>query len=224
MLLAVEVAQLADQVLIEDLLTVDGASGPLRADRRRGRDRPAHLAARRGPLPGQLSRHGRRRPPRRRDRRAADRAAARRCRPRSSPDLWPSRYCESDRFEAFVERTFGDARRRRQGAGDGRMDPARDRLCHRLERRDDDRGRRLRLAPGRLPRLRPSDGELRPRRRHPRPAGLGLCLGPEAARLPRRGRGLAGRRLAFARRDRPRAARRASPASASAATPPTSPS
>ena len=25
------------------------------------------------------------------------------------PYLWPSRYCEADRFEAFVNREFGDA-------------------------------------------------------------------------------------------------------------------
>ena len=105
-LLAVEVAQLADQVLIEDLLTVDG-SGPLRPIagedgtgrrtwlRAEGHCRVSYRATRR------------RRPPRRRDRRRC-RSCRRATLPAEVvPYLWPSRYCESDRFEAFVERTFG---------------------------------------------------------------------------------------------------------------------
>jgi len=104
-LLAIEVAQLPDQKLHEDLLKVSG-SGPLRpvaAEDGIGRrtwlraegacrasyratldvDRPAvalaPLAA--SPLPDLP--------------------------PEVVPYLWPSRYCEADRFEAFVERTFG---------------------------------------------------------------------------------------------------------------------
>jgi len=106
-LLAVEVAQLPDQVLIEDLLTVDGATGPmvpvagedgigrrtwltveggLRATYRAVLDVERTLAPI-GTLPicplVQLP-------------------------PEAIAYLWPSRYCESDRFEAFVDRHFGD--------------------------------------------------------------------------------------------------------------------
>ena len=87
-----------------------------------------------------------------------------------------------------------------------RLDPGRDGLCAGLQRHPDHRRRRLRRPPGRLPRLCPSDGELRPRRRRARPAGLGLCLAARAARFPCRGRGLAGRRLAC--RSTPPASRR----------------
>jgi transglutaminase-like putative cysteine protease len=104
-LLAVEVAQLPDQVLIEDLLTVNG-SGPLR------------------PIPGEdntgrrtwLRAEGHCRVSYRAaidvDRRAAAIEALPIVPPRALPAevvpyLWPSRYCEADRFEAFVERTFG---------------------------------------------------------------------------------------------------------------------
>jgi transglutaminase-like putative cysteine protease len=104
-LLAIEVAQLPDQLLGEDRLTVTG-SGPLRpigAEDGIGRrtwmraagqcrasyratlavDRPAvaigGLPA--SPLP-ELP-------------------------PEVVPYLWPSRYCEADRFEAFVDKSFG---------------------------------------------------------------------------------------------------------------------
>jgi transglutaminase-like putative cysteine protease len=104
-LLAIEVAQLPDQLLVEDRLTVSG-SGPLRpigAEDGIGRrtwmraagscraayratldvDRPlvAIGALPASPLP--------------------DLPAA------VVPYLWPSRYCEADRFEAFVEKSFG---------------------------------------------------------------------------------------------------------------------
>jgi transglutaminase-like putative cysteine protease len=104
-LLGVEAAPMADQRLIEDLLTVGGA-GPLRpiageegigqrtwlnaAGRFEARyhavvelDRPT--VSLEGLAAG---------PPR-------DLPAA------VVPYLWPSRYCESDRFEAFIERRFG---------------------------------------------------------------------------------------------------------------------
>ena len=55
-LLAIEVAQLADQ-LLERGSADRRRQRAAAADRRRGRDRPAHLDARRGPLPRQLSRH-----------------------------------------------------------------------------------------------------------------------------------------------------------------------
>jgi len=104
-LLAVEVAQLPDQVLSEDRLTVSG-SGPLRpigAEDGIGRrtwmraeghcrasyratlavDRPAEAIGglSESPLPDLP--------------------------PEVVPYLWPSRYCEADRFEAFVDKTFG---------------------------------------------------------------------------------------------------------------------
>lgn len=104
-LLAIEVAQLPDQLLGEDLLSVAG-SGPLRpigAEDGIGRrtwmraeglcrasyratlsvDRPS-LAI--GGLPASN---------------LQDLPAI------VVPYLWPSRYCEADRFEAFVEKTFG---------------------------------------------------------------------------------------------------------------------
>lgn len=104
-LLAVEVAQLPDQLLIEDLLTVDGA-GPLTpVAGEDGIGRRTWMRAE-GPF------------------RAAYRATLDITRPHVAIDalpatphselpaaavayLWPSRYCESDRFEAFVERHFG---------------------------------------------------------------------------------------------------------------------
>jgi len=103
-LLTIEVAQLPDQILIEDRLVIDSA-GPLRAidgEDRIGRRtwmhahgdfyaryeavvdvdrRPVPIDALaitpRGELPAEVI-----------------------------PYLWPSRYCESDRFEAFVQREF----------------------------------------------------------------------------------------------------------------------
>lgn len=106
-LLAIEVAPLPDQRLIEDRLTIDGANGPLTpvasedgVGRRtwltaQGRFRARYRAVLEvertlvpiGPLPicplPELPSE-------------------------AIPYLWPSRYCESDRFEAFVERHFGD--------------------------------------------------------------------------------------------------------------------
>jgi transglutaminase-like putative cysteine protease len=105
-LLAVEVAQLPDQILIGDLLTIDGATGPLtpvagedgigrrtwlnasgllRATYR------ATLDVTRTPVPiGALPICAHARLP-------AEAIAY----------LWPSRYCEADRFETFVEHRFG---------------------------------------------------------------------------------------------------------------------
>ena len=106
-LLAVEVAQLPDQRLIEDLLTIDGASGPLT------------------PVAGE-DRIGRRTWLNAGDRlRATYRATVDVTRtvapietlpvcplvalpPEAIAYLWPSRYCESDRFETFVEQSFGE--------------------------------------------------------------------------------------------------------------------
>ena len=106
-LLAVEVAQLPDQILVGDLLTVDGAAGPLRpVAGEDGIGQRTWLTAG-GPL------------------RASYRATVDvtrapvpleglpSCPLAALPAeavayLWPSRYCESDRFEAFVERRFGD--------------------------------------------------------------------------------------------------------------------
>jgi transglutaminase-like putative cysteine protease len=105
-LLAVEVAQLPDQILVEDLLTVDG-SGPLRpVPGEHGIGQRTWLTAD-GPL---LARYT---------------ATVKVDRPSAAlagleaaplhdlpsdvvPYLWPSRYCEADKFESFVERHFGD--------------------------------------------------------------------------------------------------------------------
>jgi transglutaminase-like putative cysteine protease len=106
-LLAVEVAQLPDQVLIGDLLTVDGAGGPLT------------------PVAGEdgigqrtwLSASGRLRATYRAtvevERTLRPVGGLPICRHADLPAeaiayLWPSRYCESDRFETFVEQSFGD--------------------------------------------------------------------------------------------------------------------
>jgi len=104
-LLAIEVAQLPDQLLIEDRLTV-GASQPLRTVA--GEDGIGRRTWMRGEGLSHLSY------------RAlvdVDRpATAIESLPIASPPdlpaavvpyLWPSRYCESDRFEAFVDKTFG---------------------------------------------------------------------------------------------------------------------
>ena len=222
-LLAVEVAQLPDQMLIEDLLTVDGA-GPLRPIAGEdGIGRRTWLTAE-----GRSARATARRvdvePPGVGARRAAADAAARaagRGRPLSLAEpLLRGRPVRGLR-RAPVRR----ARGRRQDRARWR-DWIRSEMAYvaGLQRQRDHRRRRLRRPPGRLPRLCPSAGELRPRRRHPGAAGLGLCLAARPARFPRRGRGLAGRRLASRRRHRPRADSRAWPASPSAATPPTSPS
>ena len=104
-LLAIEVAQLADQLLSEDRLTVAG-SGPLKPigaedgiGRRTWMRAEGHCrASYRATL-------------------AVDRpviaigglptSALPDLPPEVDPYLWPSRYCEADRFEAFVEKTFG---------------------------------------------------------------------------------------------------------------------
>jgi transglutaminase-like putative cysteine protease len=106
-LLAVEVAPLPDQLLLGDLLTVNGAATTLTpVASEDGIGRRTWLAAegvfhaayratvelRRTVVPiGTLP--------------TAPRATLP---PEAITYLWPSRYCESDRFEAFVERRFGD--------------------------------------------------------------------------------------------------------------------
>jgi len=104
-LLAVEVAQLPDQILIQDRLTIDG-SGPL-----------TPIAGEEGI--GQrtwMTGEGRWRAAYRAtvdlNRPAVDIAGLsptpkRELPPLVVPYLFPSRYCEADRFEAFVERHFG---------------------------------------------------------------------------------------------------------------------
>ena len=104
-LLAIEVAQLPDQRLREDRLTVSG-SGPLRPIgaedgigrrtwmRAEGACRASYRATldveRAAPVLGDLAASPLPDLP-----------------PEVVPYLWPSRYCEADRFEAFVEKTFG---------------------------------------------------------------------------------------------------------------------
>lgn len=103
-LLAIEAAQRPDQLLVNDLLTVDGV-GPMRAIEgedgigrrtwmRASGDFLAHYQAvidvdRRPTSIDELTITPRRELP-----------------PEVIPYLWPSRYCEADRFEAFVEREF----------------------------------------------------------------------------------------------------------------------
>lgn len=103
-LLAIEAAQRPDQLLVNDLLTVDGV-GPMRAIEgedgigrrtwmRASGDFLAHYRAvidvdRRPTSIDELTITPRRELP-----------------PEVIPYLWPSRYCEADRFEAFVEREF----------------------------------------------------------------------------------------------------------------------
>ncbi len=103
-LLAVEAAQLPDQLLLEDLLTVDGA-GPLRPIAGEdGIGRRTWLSAG-GPFAARyratvdVERHAA----------PLDGLAAVPLRELPAavvPYLWPSRYCESDRFEAFVDSRF----------------------------------------------------------------------------------------------------------------------
>lgn len=104
-LLAIEAAPTPDQRLVEDLLTIDGV-GPLRPiEGEEGVGRRTWLTAQ-GPFHASY-------------RATVDverpevpldglEIEARRDLPsKVIPYLWPSRYCESDRFEAFVEREFG---------------------------------------------------------------------------------------------------------------------
>jgi len=106
-LLAVEVAQLPDQRLVEDGLVVSG-SGPLRPIAAEdGIGRRTWLRAA-GPCLAQY-----------RATLDVDRPSLAigglaasllpDLPPEVVPYLWPSRYCEADRFEGFVEKTFGDA-------------------------------------------------------------------------------------------------------------------
>lgn len=105
-LLALEAAQLPDQLLLEDLLTVDGA-GPLTTiagedgiGRRTWTRAEGPFLARYRALVD-LSRVAQ--PI---DGLAADPLPA--LPPGVVPYIWPSRYCESDRFDAFVEHRFGE--------------------------------------------------------------------------------------------------------------------
>lgn len=103
-LLAIEAAQLPDQILIEDRLVIDGV-GPLRAiDGEDGIGRRTWMCAE-GEF---LARY---RAEVQVDRRPVSidelEITPRRELPAHViPYLWPSRYCEADRFEAFVEREF----------------------------------------------------------------------------------------------------------------------
>jgi transglutaminase-like putative cysteine protease len=103
-LLTIEVAQTPDQVLIEDRLIVDGA-GPLRPiDGEDGLGRHTWMRAEGAfgarysalvTVERQISDLGR-----------ASAAPPRALSAAVIPYLWPSRYCEADKFEQFVEREF----------------------------------------------------------------------------------------------------------------------
>jgi transglutaminase-like putative cysteine protease len=105
-LLAVEAAQLPDQILVADLLTVDGATGPLvPVAGEHGIGRRTWLHAH-GPLRATYS------ATLDVDRTLAPLADLPICPlaqlpPEAIAYLWPSRYCESDKFETFVECHFG---------------------------------------------------------------------------------------------------------------------
>jgi transglutaminase-like putative cysteine protease len=103
-LLTLEVAQLPDQILIKDLLTVNG-SGPLHPITGEDGIGRRTWAATEGPF------HARytatvdvERIPVPLERLATDPLDA--LPPEVVPYLWPSRYCEADKFEAFVEKQF----------------------------------------------------------------------------------------------------------------------
>ncbi|HYJ51715.1 MAG TPA: transglutaminase family protein [Allosphingosinicella sp.] len=104
-LLAIEVAQLRDQRLIGDLLTVDGTE-PLRPVA--GEDGIGRRTWMRGEGTTRVRYRATvdvKRPP------LAIEGLPAAPLPSLPPDvvpyIWPSRYCESDRFESFVEKNFG---------------------------------------------------------------------------------------------------------------------
>lgn len=105
MLLAIEAAPLVDQRLIENLLVVDGVGAlhPVAAEEGIGRRTWMRVEGRIQARFTALVDIGRVVP-------ALDALAIAPLRELPShvvPYLWPSRYCESDRFEGFVERHFG---------------------------------------------------------------------------------------------------------------------
>ncbi|HYD14206.1 MAG TPA: transglutaminase family protein [Allosphingosinicella sp.] len=105
-LLAVEAAQLPDQQLVEDRLVVDGANGPLKpVAGEDGIGRRTWLTAE-----GRFSATYRATVDVQRQAAPLDTLPI--CPlaalpPEAIPYLWPSRYCEADKFEAFVEGRFG---------------------------------------------------------------------------------------------------------------------
>jgi transglutaminase-like putative cysteine protease len=104
-LLAVEAAQHADQRLIEDLLTVSG-SAPLRTVA--GEDGIGRRTWMRAHGPARVRYTATvevARPVLALD--ALPLTPLRELPAEVVPYLWPSRYCEADRFEAFVQKTFG---------------------------------------------------------------------------------------------------------------------
>ena len=104
-LLALEAAQLPDQKLVEDLLTVSGGA-PLRTVA--GEDGIGRRTWTRGEGPFRASYRATvdvERPETLLDSRAIMPLSA--LPAEVVPYIWPSRYCESDRFEGFVERRFG---------------------------------------------------------------------------------------------------------------------
>jgi transglutaminase-like putative cysteine protease len=103
-LLTVEAAQLPDQRLVEDLLTIDGA-GPLRAIAGDGIGRRTWMQAAADFHASYRATVDVERPVPALEGLAA--ATLRNLPPEVIPYLWPSRYCEADRFEDFVVREFG---------------------------------------------------------------------------------------------------------------------
>ena len=105
-LLTVEAAQLPDQLLVEDRLVIDGV-GPLRpiagedgiGRRTWMRAEGSFHAAYRAVVDVERPRQ---------DLAALPAAPLRELPAEVIPYLWPSRYCEADRFESFVDRQFAD--------------------------------------------------------------------------------------------------------------------
>ncbi len=104
-LLTVEAAQLPDQILVEDRLSIDGV-GPLRPIAGEdGIGRRTWMEAQGGFHAGYRATIDVERAEPSLD--ALPAAALRELPPEVIPYLWPSRYCEADRFEDFVTREFG---------------------------------------------------------------------------------------------------------------------
>ena len=105
-LLAVEAAQLPDQLLVEDRLIIDGVGplGPIAGED--GIGRRTWMCAEGGFHADYRAVVDVERP--RQDLAALPAVPLRELPAEVIPYLWPSRYCEADRFESFVDRRFGD--------------------------------------------------------------------------------------------------------------------
>ena len=182
-LLSIEAAQLPDQLLLEDLLTVDGAAGPMRpiAGETGSGGRPAfgrgavpaaYLATGTSSAPAQLSTPL---PPSR-------------ARPSGSGlPIFGEPILRGDRFDTFFERRLRGLEAA-PGSPQGRVDRPIWPMCRRAAHGPPPMvvGRRACAA------LCPSDGELRRASGIHGAALLCLCVAARSPRFPRSGRSLAG--------------------------------